>query len=117
MRKHQTDDFADWRLRQENTSKPFPYVFPQMPPRFRRCCAFAKAVFLIQWGGFAIFALGSIILFVLAVVWDMELNTLTDGRPLLSLLVLAAAVSLLLYFLAFPFRLAPKLYWRCPCCG
>lgn len=117
MRKHQTDDFADWRLRQENISKPFPYVFPQMPPRFRRCCAFAKAVFLIQWGGFAVFALGSIILFVPVVVWDVELDALTDGRPLLSLLVLAAAVSLLLYFLAFPFRFAPKLYWRCPCCG
>jgi len=74
MRRHQTDDFADWRLRQENISKPFSYVFPQMPPRFRRCCAFAKVVFLIQWGGFAVFALGSIILFLPTVVWDMELN-------------------------------------------
>ena len=32
-----TDDIANWRLQQENTSKPFPYVFPQMPPRFRLC--------------------------------------------------------------------------------
>lgn len=115
--KRNDDDFAAWRVQQENASKPFLYVFPQMPPRFRRCCAFAKAVFLIQWGGFAVFALGSMILFVPAVVWDMDMSALTNGRPLLSLLVLAAAVSLLLYFLAFPFRYTPKLYWRCPCCG
>ena len=33
----------------DDMAKPFPYVFPQMLPRFRRCRAFAKAVFLMQW--------------------------------------------------------------------
>ena len=30
------DDIANWRLQQENTLKPFPYVFPQMPPLDKR---------------------------------------------------------------------------------
>ena len=55
--KRNSDDFADWRIQQENLAKPFPYVFPQMPPRFRWCCAFAKVMFLIQWGLFGFFAL------------------------------------------------------------
>ena len=38
--KKATDDIANWRLQHENMSKPFPCVFPQMPPRFRRCRRF-----------------------------------------------------------------------------
>lgn len=81
--KRPTDDIANWRLQQENTSKPFSYVFPQMPPRFRRCCAFAKVVFLIQWGCFASFCLGSMMLFVPVIVFgkDVELSAITDNHP------------------------------------
>lgn len=48
--KRTTDDMVAWRLQQENLSKPFPYAFPQMPPRFRRCRAFTRALFLLEWG-------------------------------------------------------------------
>ena len=117
--KRSCDDIADWRLQQENRSKPFPYVFPQMPPRFRRCCAFAKAVFLIQWGCFAVFCLGSMVMFVPVVVFgkDMEWSVMTDHHPLLALLILIIAISLPLSFLAVSFGFTPKLFWRCSCCG
>ena len=41
---------TDWRLRQENLARPFPYVYPQMPPRLRRCCAFTRTLLLLEWG-------------------------------------------------------------------
>jgi len=34
MMKRPTDDITNRRLQQENVSKPFSYVFPQMPPGF-----------------------------------------------------------------------------------
>ena len=74
MMRKPTDDIANWRLQQENTSKPFPYVFPQMPPRFRRCCALAKAVFLIQWGCFAAFGVCSMVLFIPVVIWGRNMD-------------------------------------------
>ena len=116
--KRPVDDIAYWRLQQENTSKPFPYVFPQMPPRFRRCRAFARAVFLMQWGCCAVFCLCSMVLFVPLIVLgrDVELSAVTDNHPFLAFLILVAAVSLLLFFLAVPFGFTPGLFWRCPCC-
>ena len=117
--KSRLDDIADWQLQQENTSEPFPYIFPQMPPRFRRCCAFAKTVFLIQWGCFAAFCLDSMVLLVLLTVFgkNAELGVMTDNHPFLELLILVTAISLLLFFLAVPLGFTPKLFWRCPCCG
>ncbi len=117
--KKSTDDIVSWRLQQENTSKPFPYVFPQMPLRFRRCCAFAKAAFLIQWGCFVIFCLGSMVLFVPVIIYgkDMELSVMADNYPFLALLILVTAISFLLSFLVVLFRFTPRLFWRCPCCG
>lgn len=119
MMKRTTDDIANWRLQQENTSKPFPYVFPQMPPRFRRCCAFAKAVFLIQWGCFAACCLSSMVLFVPVIISGRgaELSAMTEDHPFLALLVLVSVISLLLFFLAVLLGFTPKLFWRCPCCG
>ena len=117
--KRPTDDIANWRLQQENISKPFPYVFPQMPPRFRRCCAFARAVFLLQRGCFAVFCLGGMVLFVPLMILgqDMELSALTNNHPLLAFPIVTVTVSLLLSFLAVPLGFTPKLFWRCPCCG
>ena len=103
----------------DDMAKPFPYVFPQMPPRFRRCRAFAKAVFLMQWGCFAVFCLCTMVLSVLLIALggDMEGSAVTDRHPFLGFLVPIAAVSLLLFFLAVPIGFAPRLFWRCPCCG
>ena len=89
-----------------------------MPPRFQRCCAFAKAVFLIQWGCCAACCLGSMALFVPVIILgkDVELSVLAEYHPFLAILVLVTAISLLLFFLAVPFGFTPKLFWRCPCC-
>lgn len=101
--KRPTDDIANWRLQQENTSKPFPYVFPQMPPRFRRCCAFAKAVFLIQWGCFAVSCVCSMVLFILVVIWgrNMGLSAMIENRPFLAFFIMVAAISLLIFLRLF----------------
>ena len=119
MMRKPTDDIANWRLQQENTSKPFPYVFPQMPPRFRRCCAFAKAVFLIQWGCFAASCVCSMVLFIPVVIWgrNMGMSAMIENRPFLAFFIVVAAISLLIFFAAVPFGFTPKLFWRCPCCG
>lgn len=96
MMRKPTDDIANWRLQQENTSKPFPYVFPQMPPRFRRCCAFAKAVFLIQWGCFAAFGVCSMVLFIPVVIWgkDMGMSAMIENKLFLAFFIVVAAISL-----------------------
>ena len=92
--KRPTDDIANRRLQQENVSKPFSYVFPQMPPQFRRCCAFTKAVFLIQWGCFAAFCLGSMALFIPVIIFgkNMELSAMTDNHPFLAQCHLVSAL-------------------------
>ena len=98
-----TGDITNWRLQQENTSKPFPYVFPQMPPRFRRCCAFAKAVFLIQWGCFAAFCVCSMVLFIPVVIWgrNMRMSAMIKNRPFLAFFIVVAAISLLIFLRLF----------------
>ena len=114
--KRETDDMENRRLQQENISKPFPYVFPKMPPRFRRCCSFAKAVFLIQWGCFAVFCFGSMVMFVPVIVFD-NLSAMAADKPFLAFFISVIAVSFKLSFLAVPLGFTPKLFWKCPCCG
>lgn len=113
--KRSGDDFTDWRIQQENLAKLFPYVFPQMPPRLQRCCAFARAVFLIQWGLFGFFALGSMVLLVPILIFQ-ELSVMTEKAPFLVLLAAQLLPSLMISFLAGLLRFTPKLFWRCPCC-
>ena len=48
---------------------------------------------------------------------DVELSVLAEYHPFLAILVLVTAISLLLFFLAVPIGFAPRLFWRCPCCG
>ncbi len=117
--KRPMDDTASWRLQQKNASKPFPYIFPQMPPRFRRCCALMRAVFLTQWGCFVVFFLGSMALFVPVIVFgmDMELSAMIGNEPFLAFFVVTIVISLLLSFLAASLGFTPRFFWRCPCCG
>ena len=90
-----------------------------MPPRFRRCCALAKAVFLIQWGCFAVSCVCSMVLFIPVVIWgrNMGMSAMIENRPFLAFFIVVAAISLLIFFAAVPFGFTPKLFWRCPCCG
>jgi len=111
VRKDQTDDVSYWRLQQENTSKHFPYVFPQMPPRFRRCRRFAQTLFLIEWSCVWLFVVG-----VIAAIAIM----LFRGKE--AILEDCIAFPLFLVFLPSVFlcrwlRNMPKFFWRCPRCG
>ena len=121
--KRATDDFSNWRLQQENMSKLFPYVFPQMPPRFQRCCVFMKTVFLIQWGCFAVSCVCAMVLFIPVVVLDrilgenIEMSALIESKPFLAFFIVAFVISLPIFLVATPLKFTPKLFWRCPCCG
>ena len=114
--KRATDDFSNWRLQQENMSKPFPYVFPQMPPRFRWCRRFAQALFLIEWGGFVALVLSNFPAGVVALLWGKK--ALLEGVGAMAfLLSMVSFVLLPLAFLARWLRHTAKLFWHCPCCG
>ena len=112
--KRTADDVANWKLQQENISKPFSYVFPQMPPQFQRCCGFAKALFLMEWSCTWMLVLGVIV--AIAVALFRGKDALLEGgmAPLTSLVFL---VLLPLGFLCRWLRNTPKFFWRCPCCG
>ena len=116
--KKATDDFSSWQIQKENMSKPFPYVFPQMPPRFRRCCAFMKTVCLMQWVCIAVSCICGMVLFIPIVLLgkNMEISAIIKEKPLLAFFLVAVIISLLIFFVAVPFGFTPKLFWRCPCC-
>lgn len=109
--KRNNDDFADWRLQQENTAKPFPYVFPQMPPRFRRYHRLTQTLFLIEWSCVWLFVVGVIVAIASMLFWNKE-----------AILEECIAFPLFLVFLPLAFlcrwlRNMPKFFWRCPRCG
>ena len=95
-------------------SKLFPYVFPQMPPRFRRSCGFAKALFLMEWSCTWMLVLGVIVAIGVALFRGKD-ALLEGGIALLTGLVFF--VLLPLGFLCRWLRNTPKFFWRCPCCG
>ena len=101
--KYSTDDFTDWHRQQGHLAQPFPYIFPQMPPRFRIFRAFSRGIFLLQ-RGFALLFFGS--LAGAAFLVDRQ-------NPILSLGIL---LSLILEGLFLVLRFAPGGFWRCPEC-
>lgn len=104
------DDLGDWTLRQENQKKPFPYVFPQMPPGFRSRCVWMRALFLLEWG--------CIFLFLLLILADGVLLLFQkDETPLFSYLGGLALGALALWPFCKLLRHSPKFFWHCPCCG
>lgn len=108
------DDMAGWRLRQENQAKPFPYVFPQMPPRFRLCCGFARGLFLLEWGCIWALVLGGSAAVIVMLLRGTD--ALLEGWPE-RLLILLFFVLLPLGVLCRFLRHTPGRFWRCPCCG
>lgn len=104
------DDFDEWREQQENASKTFPYVYPQMPPRFQRCCRWFKALFLLEWCGIILLILGGAVGCVLIVV-EPQAEQLIDfgGTTCAAGVVLSLTCRL--------FRRAPRFFWHCPHCG
>lgn len=102
------DDIESWRLQQENISNPFPYVFPQMPPRFRWCRCFTQALFVVQWGTVLVQCLGFILIIPLAFFLSADVL-----RVMADLLFLLMPLS----FLARWLRHTARFFWRCPCCG
>lgn len=112
--KKTTDDMAVWRLRQENMSKPFPYVFPHMPPRFVCCCGLIRALFLIEWGCMFALVLSGAAAGTAALFGETE-APLQGRTALLMGVVIFAPVSL--GILCRCLRNTPKFFWHCPCCG
>lgn len=112
--KRTTDDIANWRLQQKNNAEPFPYVFSRMPPRFRRCRAFAKALLLLEWGCICVLFLGIIGAGAVMLFQGKEL-LLEEGAVLLICLV--CVVDMPLFYLCRGLRHTPQFFWRCPCCG
>ena len=113
--KWSTDDFSNWQIQQENMSKPSPYVFPQMPPRFRRCRRFIRTLFLIEWGSILLFVFGSVVAFVLMLFRGKE--ALLEDSVAFGLIAALFFVLLPLWFLCRWLRNTPKFFWHCPDCG
>ena len=107
MRRQVGDDLADWSLRQTNQAAPFPRVYPQMPPRFRRCCRWMRVGTLLE--------LLFLLLFLLSVLGMCVLTLLkAEGTwPVLS----GALAALPLWWGFRLVRLTPKFFWHCPSCG
>ena len=113
--KRATDDFSNWRLQQENMSKPFPYVFPQIPPRFRLYRSLMQTLFLMEWGCIWIFAVGGVAAFALMLFRGKE--AMLEDSIFFPLITALFFILLPLSFLCRWLRNTPKTFWHCPCCG
>lgn len=103
----QMDDFTVWRIRKDHLKEPFPYVFPDLPPRFRRLRALSRGVFLMQLGSS-----------VVAIAGLLLSGIFFFGRETEPPAFLEATVfcSIFLAFLFTLLRFLPGIFWRCPCC-
>ena len=104
--KRETDDLVEWSRGRANRAEPYPYVFPQMPPRFRRCCGLMRALLLLEYGSAALFAVSCLV----AVPYVHR----EAPPPVLSAVVLLSVpLAMLFWFL----QRIPRFFWRCRCCG
>lgn len=116
--KKNSDDIANWRLQQENMARPFSYVFPQIPPRFRRCRALASALLLLEWSCcLLMFLSGLPLLGILVVTGKASFQFLLDENTLLAFLTVIFMGSIPLIIVCRLLRHAPKFFWHCPACG
>ncbi len=75
---------------EDDIASPFPYVFPQMPPRFRRCRFLIQTLFWMEWLSY--------------------LTIYFTG-------LIAVLGMLFLGFFCRWMRHTPRFFWHCPCCG
>lgn len=108
------DEFAKWRLQQENSTKPFPYVFPDMPPRFRRGCFLMKTIFLLELVSFGAAAFCICVFCIPMIVLGMDE---AFANPFLAFFILAGMAALVFCFVMLLLGIAPRFFWHCPCCG
>ena len=111
--KQEEDDFAAWRSRKENQVSPFPHVYPDMPPRFRRCRRFTRTLFLLEWASLLTLIAGLLLEGVVILFRGIE-TPMGDREALAAGLMLL--VLLPLYFLTRWLRHTPRWFWHCPCC-
>lgn len=104
------NDFEAWRELRENETKPFPYVYPQMAPRFRYCCIWLRALFLLEWCGISLMILAGTVGCVLLVVEP-------QAGQLFDLVGTAFVAGLVLFLICRLLRHSPRFFWHCPCCG
>lgn len=112
MRREQ-DDFTVWKRQQENRATPASFVYPQMPPRFRRCRRFAQALFVVEWGLLLTMFAGLLLGGAVMLFRGIEASW-GDLEALITFLM--CFVPLLLRFFIRLLRKTAKLFWRCPCC-
>ena len=111
--RREEDDFTVWRQQQENRSTLPPYVYPDMPPRFRLCRRFTRALFLLEWASLLALIAG-LLLEGTAILFRGIETPMGDREALAAGLMLL--VLLPLYFLTRWLRHTPGLFWHCPFC-
>lgn len=107
--KRTRDDFEVWNERKENQAKPFPAVFPQMPPRFRRCRSWTTALFVLEQSSF--------IFMILLLAAGFAIRLLQGESPLFFRLVTIMVLVLFWGLFCRLLRLTYRCFWRCPHCG
>lgn len=116
--KKETDDIANCKLRHRNNAEKFPYVFPQMPPRFRYYCVFARLLYLLEWGCCLLMILsGLVMLGFLGIGGKAAFDALLYENTWGAFLMVVFFASLVLGPVCRLLRHTPKFFWRCPCCG
>ena len=79
--RREEDDFTAWRSQKENQASPFPYVYPDMPPRFRRCRRFTRMLFLLEWASLLTLIAG-LLLEGVVILFRGSRRRWETGRPL-----------------------------------
>lgn len=111
--RREEDDFTVWRSRKENQASPFPHVYPDMPPRFRRCRRFTRTLFLLEWASLLTLIAGLLLEGVVILFRGIE-KPMGDREALAAGLMLL--VLLPLWFLIRWLRHTPRWFWHCPFC-
>lgn len=108
MRKRAQDDLADWRRQNENRAAPFPHVYPDLPPKFRRLCRTSRVLYLGEWVGIWLFCVFGVL--CLPYVFD-------KSREVPLWIALPETLFIFTFMIFALLRLIQGQRWRCPSCG